>query len=76
MTDVAPAAAMEFWRLPRVIEVTGLSKSEIYRLIRLGTFPAPHAYRESPSRRFWVSTEVQHWQAAQIGQDEWDGLIS
>lgn len=29
------------WRLPTVETQTGLSKSEIYRRIRLGTFPKP-----------------------------------
>lgn len=65
----------ELWRLPRVIEVTGLSKSQIYRQIGEGMFPPSRAYRDAPTRRFWTSTEVQHWQAQQVGEDEWAALL-
>ena len=65
----------EFWRLPRVLQVTGLSKSEIYRQIAEGLFPASRAYSGAGSRRFWISTEVQRWQAEQVGEDEWSALL-
>ena len=65
----------EFWRLTRVVEVTGLSKSEIYRQIGKGMFPPSRAYRNAPMRRFWTSIEVQRWQAQQVGEDEWSALL-
>lgn len=67
--------APEFWRLPRVIEVTGLSRSEIYRRMNEGTFPKSHPYRDAPKIRFWVSSEVQRWQAEQVGRGEWAALL-
>lgn len=65
----------EFWRLPRLLQVTGLSRSEIYRRINEGTFPKSHPYRDAPKIRFWISTEVQRWQAEQVGEDEWSALL-
>jgi predicted DNA-binding transcriptional regulator AlpA len=67
--------SLEFWRLPRVIEVTGLSKTEIYRRAAEGQFPKPRPYRDIPNKRFWISTEVQRWQAKQVGEDEWFALL-
>lgn len=66
----------ELWRLPRVIEVTGLSKTEIYRRIGQGQFPKARPYKDIPNKRFWVSTEVQRWQAEQVGEDEWAALLN
>lgn len=66
----------EFWRLPRLLQVTGLSRSEIYRRINEGTFPRSHPYRHAPKIRFWISTEVQRWQAEQVGIDEWIALTA
>lgn len=65
----------ELWRLPRVIEVTGLSKSEIYRRVGEGKFPKARPYKDIPNKRFWVSSEVQRWQAQQVGEDEWAALL-
>ena len=58
----------EFLALRRVIEITGVSKSEIYRLMSEGKFPASHGYRHSPRRRFCVSHDVQAWQQQQLDQ--------
>lgn len=66
--------AAEFWRLPRVIEVTGISRSEIYRQIRFGEFPPSRSYKGCANARFWLSTEVQGWMASQIGEAEWAAL--
>lgn len=52
---------VEFLRLRTVRERVGLSKSEIYRRIGLGKFPAPCAYPGS-QRKFWLSTEITDWQ--------------
>jgi predicted DNA-binding transcriptional regulator AlpA len=70
---------VEFWPLPRVMAAVGLSRSEIYRQMGLGQFPASRSYRNCASRKFWVSTEVRRWQAEEIGilpvPDDAAGLI-
>lgn len=60
--------------MKRVVEVTGISKTEIYRQIATGRFPAGRPYKSNPSRRFWVSTEVAAWQREQVG-DDFDALL-
>lgn len=55
MTDV------EFWRLPKVIEKTGLSKSEIYRRVSDNRFPKARRYPDT-GKSFWLSSEVIEWQ--------------
>ncbi|WP_083274626.1 AlpA family phage regulatory protein [Novosphingobium resinovorum] len=57
---------LEFWRLQRVCEVTGLSKSEIYRRVDEQRFPAPRKYPGS-SMNFWPSNVVQNWQMSVLG---------
>jgi predicted DNA-binding transcriptional regulator AlpA len=69
---------VEFWPLDTVLRKVGLSRSEIYRRQRDGSFPASRNYRNS-SRRYWLSSDVRRWQAeelagAPIGDDEF-GLI-
>lgn len=46
-------------RLPQVIELTTLSRSEIYRQIQAGTFPKQ--IRLSHKRAVWRAAEVQGW---------------
>ncbi|WP_242137034.1 AlpA family phage regulatory protein [Sphingomonas sp. TREG-RG-20F-R18-01] len=58
-----------------MVEVTGLSKSEIYRQMSDGSFPTSRPYRDNPKRRFWTSIEVQRWQAQQVGEDKWADLL-
>ena len=57
---------VEFWSLRRVVEVTGCSKSEVYRLMRIDLFPKSNAYRATPKKRFWLSHEIKEWQQAQL----------
>lgn len=58
---------VEFWRLNTVAKVVGLSRSEIYRRMEKGTFPASRPYPDS-ILRFWLSTDVQEWQAQALGE--------
>lgn len=67
-------AALEFLAMRRVVEMTGISKSEIYRQIAAGRFPAGRNYKNNPHRKFWVSTEVVAWQREQVG-DDFDALL-
>jgi prophage regulatory protein len=62
-----PASAsrpVSLLRLPAVIERTGLSKTEIYRRIKAGAFPA-HS-KLSPKVTVWASDEIDAWVAARI----------
>lgn len=65
---------IEFWPLPTVLAKTGLSRSEIYRRAKDGSFPGSRAYRDS-TRRFWLSSDVRRWQASQLAGVDVDGLI-
>ncbi len=58
----------EFLRLPQVQRAVGLSRSEIYRRIANGDFPAPRRYPDS-NKTFWLSTDVVQWQAQVLGDD-------
>lgn len=49
-------------RLSQVMEIAGLGKTMIYRLIRQGTFPRPHKPGGFASR--WSEAEVRAWRAA------------
>lgn len=70
------AEDVEFWSLDRVMEKVGLSRSEIYRRAKIGTFPASRRYRDS-TRCYWLSTEVRTWQKAELANEPFDvaGLI-
>ena len=46
-------------RLPQVLDITGLGKTMIYRLIRQGTFPQPFKPGGHASR--WSEAEIRDW---------------
>lgn len=46
-------------RLPKVMELTGLSKPTIYRMIEAGDFP--RQWRLSPRTVGWLEQEVLDW---------------
>jgi prophage regulatory protein len=55
-------------RLDYVIELTGMSKSKIYRLIAEGRFPKP--IHPAGSRiSAWVAGEVDEWLTEQINKE-------
>ena len=60
--------ASTFMRLPVVIARTGLSKSSIYTMVALGSFPRPRKIGARMSA--WVDAEVQAWIDARIRGDE------
>lgn len=69
MTRDNPAPAMgalTLERLPSVRARTGLSRSEIYRRIAAGDFPAPVKLGEVARSSAWVEHEVSAWIAARI----------
>ncbi|WP_188569162.1 helix-turn-helix transcriptional regulator [Undibacterium terreum] len=51
--------SIQLWRLPRVIAETGLSKSEIYRRIKAGTFVKP--VRLGARAIAFDSSAIQSW---------------
>lgn len=52
---------IEFWRLPKVIQVVGLSRSEIYRQMGRGDFPKSRQY-PGTNKSFWLAAEIHQWQ--------------
>ena len=62
---------IRFLRLPEVMSMTGLSKSEIYRRMNSGEnpVPKPHRYRDGGPRAsvFWPSNEIEDWQMKELG---------
>ena len=55
-----------FIRITRVIELTSLSKSTIYRLIKKDRFPKPITLRGMENVRLFVKDEVEDWIKEQI----------
>jgi len=55
---------VEFWREPRVCEVTGLARSTMRAAAKAGTFPKPIKLGANASA--WISTEVIEWMAERI----------
>lgn len=64
MSKMLPAAGFVLLRLPQVQARTGLSRSEIYRRIASGGFPAPVKLGERASA--WPEHEVTAWCEARI----------
>ena len=46
-------------RLPEVLTITGLSRSQIYRMVAAGQFPPPVRIGERAVG--WREEDVQHW---------------
>lgn len=55
----APADPLRFERLPSVLARTGLTKSPLYKAVRLGEFPRP--VKLNGRAVAWLSTEVDAW---------------
>jgi prophage regulatory protein len=56
--------ANEFLRIKNVVQLTTLSKSHIYGLIRNGEFPKPVKLTENTS--VWIKSEVDEWIASRV----------
>lgn len=52
------------WRLPQVEAATGYRRSNIYRLVRIGEFPAPVKIGMRASA--WVASSVRSWISEKI----------
>ncbi|HDX8383877.1 TPA: AlpA family transcriptional regulator [Aeromonas hydrophila] len=54
----------KFHRLKAVIEITGLSRTTIYRLAAAGQFP--QAVKLGPRAVGWPSDQIEQWVAQRI----------
>lgn len=64
--------ALYFLRLPQVVALCGISRTEIYRRSRdtdpkRNPFPPSRKYRANRQGAFWLSCDVTAWQLAEIG---------
>lgn len=48
-------------RLPQVIDKTGISRGQIYRMIKAGDFPASYGLVESGCIQAWSEAEIDAW---------------
>ena len=64
--ESATAVACVLLRLPQVSDRTGLSRSELYRRIANGEFPAQVKIGARASA--WNSAEIDHWVAERIAE--------
>jgi prophage regulatory protein len=55
-------------RLPAVMEMTGISESSVYRLVREKKFPQP-IHVAVPKMTAWVSDDIENWIEEQIEKD-------
>ena len=55
-------------RLPAVKELTGISRSSIYRLVSEGKFPKP-IHVKVPKMTAWNSDDIDNWIEKQIADD-------
>ncbi len=56
-----------FLRLPQVQALVGLSRSQVYKLMAEGNFPA--SKKIGTRIAVWLSSDIQAWQQARI--EEW-----
>lgn len=66
IVEAGTVAHAEFWPLTRVQEITGLSKTTLYELMKAGKFPRSYSYQFTDKRRFWLSNDVKRWQQDQM----------
>ncbi|WP_156840271.1 helix-turn-helix transcriptional regulator [Novosphingobium aquimarinum] len=62
--DGVPPAPGRFLKIGEVVREVGLSRPQIYRLIRSGDFP--RQIRLSPQRVAWTERDVEHWKLRQL----------
>ena len=63
---MARAKLQKFMTITEVSNAIGYSPEAIYRMIRLGQFPAP--IPAGPRRSVWLETAVAKWQSACIAR--------
>lgn len=53
-----------FLRVAAVLDLIGISKAQLYRLMQDGAFPKPVAL--GPNTRAWLESDVKAWQADKV----------
>jgi prophage regulatory protein len=54
-----PEQTTRLLRTPAVEKITGFSKAEIYRRVKVGTFPQP--LKLGRRSLAWVATDIENW---------------
>lgn len=67
-----PDNAARLLRLPSVKYRTGLSKSEVYRRVQVGTFPKP--IKVGSRAVAWIESDIDAWIANCIDQGREQGI--
>lgn len=55
-----------FARMQNVLQITGLGRTTVYRLMKAGKFPQP--VELGPNTRAWIADEVESWCAERIAE--------
>lgn len=58
--------SLKFLRLAKVLDITGLSKSYTYQLLKTGFFPQPVKITPNGTARAWVKTEIIEWMEGRV----------
>lgn len=53
-------------RIKSVLEMTGISKSYLYQLVKSGEFPKPVQLIKGGKAVAWIESEVQSWVESRI----------
>jgi prophage regulatory protein len=59
------SAKSPLWRISQVCTVTGLSRSQILRMVKQGKFPQP--VRPTERQPYWFASDVDDWQTQLAG---------
>ena len=57
-------------RLPRVLDLTGLSRTRLYEQVSGGTFPKPAKLGPNSRAVAWPESEVLDWIVARLAERE------
>lgn len=60
----------EFWRLPRVMEATGMRRSWIYQAMQTGDFPT--SVKLSRRAVGWRRSEIETWMRSRVTRETKD----
>ena len=59
--------SVKLLRLPAVMEVTGISRSSVYRLVQENKFPKP-VHVAVPKMTVWPSDVIEQWVQDQLSE--------
>jgi prophage regulatory protein len=55
-------------RLPQVIDKTNVSRSQIFRMMKAGTFPSSHNLSDTGCIVAWAESEIDAWLEAKFSE--------